>query len=71
MEKKFAELMDLYEEIKREVRRRDPHLYDRWKAGGFIVDRNIVSMYPCLEEVVESLSDEEDDEDDGSENVFE
>lgn len=56
------ELMGLMESIKRAVRMHDRHLYERWKAGGFLVDPDIVSMYPNLNEVVDSLVGEEEAE---------
>lgn len=54
----FEKLTWLYASIKREVRQRDKHLYERWKAGGFCIDNDIVSMYPSLPEVMESLQEE-------------
>ena len=54
------ELLSLYNQMKREIRRENPHLYERWKAGGFIVDSDIMSMYPNLEQVVEQLEPEEE-----------
>lgn len=51
----FDEMMELYNAIKDEVRRRDKHLYDRWHAGGCAVDDGFISAYPHLGEVVESL----------------
>lgn len=57
----FADL----QEIKREVRKRDPHLYERWKAGGFMVDDGFVSMYPDLIRVVDALPEEELEDEDG------
>jgi hypothetical protein len=48
-------LQEEFEFIKHEVRRKDRHLFEQWKAGGFIIDVGIVSMYPNLETVVETL----------------
>lgn len=62
MREKFERMMDLYEELKREVRKRDPYLYERWKAGGFLVDSDILSMYPHLGQCVDSLEDDEEDD---------
>jgi hypothetical protein len=59
MREKFEQMMELYADIKSEVRKRDKHLYERWKAGGFIVDDDILSMYPDLGKVVDQLSDDE------------
>ena len=56
---KLGELNDLFQEIKDEVKERDKRLYEEWKAGGFIVDTNVMSMYPNIEDVVEQLGDEE------------
>jgi hypothetical protein len=61
MQKRFEEMMELYNELKQEIRHKDKHLYERWKAGGFIVDEDIVSMYPHMGEVVESLDCEDDE----------
>lgn len=54
----FEKLMELYNSVKREIRQRDKHLYERWKAGGFCIDSDILSMYPSLPEVMESLQAE-------------
>lgn len=58
-------VLDGFEAIKREVMRKDPLLYEQWKAGGYLVSSNVVSMYPNIEEVVEKLEtlEEEDNED--------
>ena len=56
----FNNLIDLFQKIKRQVRRKDNRLYEQWKAGGFIIDSDIMSMYPNLEEVVENLQESED-----------
>jgi len=60
----LAQLMELFNSIKRKVRLNDRHLYERWKAGGFLVDPDIVSMYPHLGEVVESLHAQDDEAED-------
>jgi hypothetical protein len=59
---RFEELLEIYEELKREVKHRDPHEFERWKAGGFLVDDNIMSMYPHLGQVVDKLDVEDEDE---------
>jgi hypothetical protein len=64
---KYLRFVELYQELKQEVRRADRSLFERWKAGGFVVDTDIVSMYPNLEEVAEALgwldeSEESDEE---------
>lgn len=50
----------LYDEIKSYVRRKDRSLYERWKAGGFLVDTDIVSMYPNVSEVLEDIGTDDD-----------
>jgi hypothetical protein len=47
-EQKIDKLMDLYHEIKEEIRKEEKHFFERWKAGGFLIDPDIVSMYPIL-----------------------
>lgn len=55
---KIDRLLTAYTEVKRSVRTADARLYERWKAGGFIVDSDIVSHYPNIEEVIEELEAE-------------
>lgn len=65
----FGEFMTQYDTLKRHIRGKNPHLYERWKAGGFLVDSSIVSMYPSLEEVMEEIGFENDlNEDEGDED---
>jgi len=45
----------LYEELKEEISRRDKNLYERWKAGGFVVDTDVLSMYPNLSQVCDEI----------------
>lgn len=59
----YEVLMENYENLKREIRRCDKNLYDLWAAGGFIIDTNILSMYPSLDEVIDRLPDDDDDDD--------
>jgi len=67
MNENFDTLMECYENLKREIRNKDKHLYERWKAGGFLVDTDIMSMYPNLTQVMEELNDQSDDEDEEEE----
>lgn len=60
--KKLQELYDIYHEIKREIKSRDKNFYERWKAGGFIVDEDILSMYPVLSDFMDEIEDEEDED---------
>lgn len=62
MQQDFEEFCELYEKLKNHVRKEDSHLFERWKAGGFLVDTSIVSMYPNMTEVFESLDYEEEEE---------
>lgn len=64
LQRKYDSFISLYEELKENVRKADKNLYERWKAGGFLVDNDIMSMYPTLGEAVERLTDEEDEDDD-------
>ncbi len=60
----YEEMMELYNSLKREIRQKDKHMYEQWKAGGFLVDPDIVSMYPCLGIVLEDMQEEVCDEKD-------
>lgn len=57
------QLMELYCNLKERIRRSDRRLFERWKAGGYLIDSDIFSTYPNLEEVVEQLEEEEEEED--------
>lgn len=59
MNKKLQKLLDLYQELKQFVQTNDKHLFERWKAGGFLIDENIVSSYPNIVQVFEQLDEEE------------
>ena len=68
LEQNLEDLMSLYCDIKHEVKMRNPLLYERWKAGGFLVDDDIYSMYPSLSKVVELLAEEAQEDEDNSVN---
>ncbi len=51
---------DLYDRIKREIKQKEPQFYERWKAGGFLIDGDVVSTYPIITEILDELEDEED-----------
>ena len=57
LEQMLDDLLVAYQTLKDEIRRRDKHLFERWKAGGYLVDSDILSMYPNVEEVVEKLNE--------------
>ena len=59
LQERFDEMMSLYEELKREIRQSYKHLYEQWKAGGFIVDDDIMSMYPSMQKCINILVDRE------------
>ena len=54
-----GELMRLFASIKQRIRKLSRHKYEAWKAGGFLIDTSVVSMYPNLEELVEEIDDDE------------
>ncbi len=56
----YNSLMSLYNELKHQIQNSDRNLYERWKAGGFLIDDDIISMYPNLTQVVEILSEDND-----------
>lgn len=60
LREKMELVLDSYAAIKEEVRRKDPHLYERWKAGGFLVDGDIITNYPNLEQVVDEMESAEE-----------
>lgn len=64
LERKYAELMELFNEIQQYVRQKNEHLYENWKAGGFQLDGTFFSNYQNLEQVVESLAEDEEPDDD-------
>ena len=46
-------LINRYQKVKHIIQQEDPDFYEQWKAGGFLIDSDIVSMYPCLEDYLE------------------
>jgi len=63
---KAGQCISLLDELKREMKQRDKHEYERWKAGGFAVDGGFVSMYPSLQEIADGMeadAEEETEED--------
>lgn len=52
---------DLYYQIKKEIKNKNKNLYERWKAGGFLVDSNIISDYPTIEKVIEEIGEFDDE----------
>lgn len=63
----YEQLTEAFESFRLLVKRTNPRLYERWKAGGFIVSDDIVSMYPNITEVYEQIQDENEENDDEDE----
>lgn len=57
LEQQVDELYFLYCRVKSEVRSLDKYLFERWKAGGYLIDEDIISGYPNLSQVLEILKD--------------
>lgn len=55
VEQAYDKMMILHEKFKEYVQKKNPHLYERWKAGGFMVDDGFISMYPDLKQVLQEL----------------
>lgn len=56
------EFGDLYDRFKAFIKEYDSHEYERWKAGGFLVDQNIVSMYPNMLDILDTIADDLDEQ---------
>jgi hypothetical protein len=52
-------LLSSFSYLKSEIRRENSEWYARWKAGGFLIDSNIVSYYPNIEDYLTLDVDEE------------
>ncbi len=57
MEEISTGLFNSFNSLKELAKHHTPNVYEQWKAGGFIVDDNIVSMYPNAQDVIEALND--------------
>lgn len=71
MQDMFRGFMSDYRSIKQFIKDYAPkEYYERWKAGGFLLDDDIYSMYPTIEPVFdralenfeEELDNEEEDD---------
>jgi hypothetical protein len=58
----IEEMFLFYYEAKRRLRKNEPHLYERWKAGGFLVDEDIISDYPSLATILDELTEDDEPE---------
>jgi hypothetical protein len=56
-------------ELEQLIKDESPREYERWKAGGKHVTNEFVSMYPSLEEVIESLEYRTDEYEDDAEDT--
>lgn len=67
----FDQLIESFSTIKDYVRRTNPQLFERWKAGGYAISGDFVSMYPNIETVMELLGDDYDEDEDELEEIEE
>jgi hypothetical protein len=67
MQDMFNNFMRDYKSIKQFIKDYAPEEYERWKAGGSLVDDNVYSMYPSIgptfDYAIENFIDELDKED--------
>jgi len=61
------DLEKAFNEVKSSLRTANPTLYERWKAGGFLIDDDIVSMFPTISELREDIENQEVTEEDEDE----
>jgi len=47
--------LEAYERLKHQIRYLDQTLYERWRAGGFQIDEDILTIYPTAEWIVKEL----------------
>lgn len=59
---KIGQLVTLFQEVKSEIKTWDKHFYERWKAGGYLIDQSILSDYPNLEELLWTPEEKDEDE---------
>jgi len=64
LKERIENLVCEYMEIKREIRQINPRFYERWKAGGYLIDEDIISMYPNINDILDTLPEEEDEDED-------
>ncbi len=66
MQSMFTDFISDYRSIKQFIKDYAPEEYQRWKAGGFLLDDDIVSMYPTIgpvfDSAIENFTDEIDEE---------
>lgn len=54
LEECITQLYERFNEAKEMLRDENPAFYRQWKSGGFLIDENIMSMFPCLSDVCEN-----------------
>ena len=67
LQKLFDNFMDDYRFLKGFIEANCGHDFKNWKAGGFLIDHNVVSMYKTMEQAFDSAVanmpvDDEDEE---------
>lgn len=60
LREQYEQFIELYNELKNRIRREEPSQFNRWKAGGFIVDDDIMSMYPNIVTILELMIEQEE-----------
>lgn len=55
---RIQDCLEHFENVQYLLRQYDKELFNRWKAGGYLVSDDIVSMYPSLSEILSQLEDE-------------
>jgi len=53
LEDQIEQFYELFEDIKYKITQEAPEWAQQWKTGGYIVETNILSMYPCLYDYLE------------------
>lgn len=65
LQEALDQLSMAFGEFSSALKKADKKVYEQWKAGGYIVSDNVVSMYPSAQEAADQVGeDEEEDEDD-------
>lgn len=57
LQEDLENFVERYEDLKSLICSLDPEWYEQWKAGGYLVDSDILSMYPNIYDILEKLED--------------
>ena len=57
LQEDLENFVERYEHLKSLICSLDPEWYEQWKAGGYLVDSDILSMYPNIYDILEKLED--------------